>query len=201
MIFCYSRENKTHFIREVSLRYRHHACFVKKAQERLIRRTQTFSGTGRLKALITLEQVNTSVVDKINLNEHNCDGEANWSGVVDFHCMQMSLVISLLSIFVGNDITSPESRPFIFVYLFTRTQSVRKQIVNRIRYKKVIILRNIRLSIKQEVNNFQRGKPVWFFTCVCSMHFCGENYTVSKDAKRKEERPEKRCCPVYLSVV
>ena len=92
--------------------------------------------------------MNTSVVDKINLNEHNFDGEANWSGVVDFHCMQMSLVISLLSIFVGNDITSPESRPFIFVYLFTRTQSVRKQIVNRIRYKKVIILRNIRLSIK-----------------------------------------------------
>ena len=39
---------------------------------------------------------------KINLNEHNFDGEANWSGVVDFHCMQMSLVISLLSIF-GDD--------------------------------------------------------------------------------------------------
>ena len=37
---------------------------------------------------------------------------------------------------VGNDITSPESRPLIFVYLYTRTQSIQKQIVNRIRYKK-----------------------------------------------------------------
>ena len=55
-----------------------------------------------MKSSITLEQVNTSVVEKIDLNEHNFDGEANWSGVVDFHCMQMSLVISLLSIF-GDD--------------------------------------------------------------------------------------------------
>ena len=46
--------------------------------------------------------MNTSVVEKINLNEYNFDGEANWSGVVDLHCMQMSLVISLLSIF-GDD--------------------------------------------------------------------------------------------------
>ena len=35
----------------------------------------------RLKALITLEQVNTSVVEK-NLNEPNFHGEANWSSVV-----------------------------------------------------------------------------------------------------------------------
>ena len=35
----------------------------------------------RLKALITLEQVNTSVVKK-NLNEPNFHGEANWSSVV-----------------------------------------------------------------------------------------------------------------------
>ena len=34
----------------------------------------------RLKALITLEQMN--------------NGEANWSAVVNFHCMQMSLVMS-----------------------------------------------------------------------------------------------------------
>ena len=37
----------------------------------------------RLNALITLEQVNTSVVGKKkNLNEKNFDGEANWSGVM-----------------------------------------------------------------------------------------------------------------------
>ena len=29
------------------------------------------------------------------------DGEANWSGVVNFHCMQMSLVMSMR--FVFND--------------------------------------------------------------------------------------------------
>ena len=45
----------------------------------------------RLKALITLEQVNTSVVEKKkNLTEQNFDGEANWSGVANFHCMQMT---------------------------------------------------------------------------------------------------------------
>ena len=32
----------------------------------------------------------------------NFDGEANWSGVVNFHCMQMSLVIRMLFIF-GDD--------------------------------------------------------------------------------------------------
>ena len=39
-----------------------------------------------LKALITLEQVNTLVVEKKTLM-------ANWSGVVNFHCMKMSLVM------------------------------------------------------------------------------------------------------------
>ena len=43
----------------------------------------------RLKALITLEQVNISVVD----------GEANWSGVVNFHYMQMVLVMSMRFVF------------------------------------------------------------------------------------------------------
>ena len=52
----------------------------------------------------TLEQVNTSVVKKKkkDLNEHDFEGEANCSGVVGFHCMQMSLVMSMLSIF-GDD--------------------------------------------------------------------------------------------------
>ena len=43
----------------------------------------------RLKALITLEQVITSVVEKKknNLNEQNFGGKANWSGFVNFYCM------------------------------------------------------------------------------------------------------------------
>ena len=50
----------------------------------------------RLKALITLEQVITSVVEKEkNLKEQNFDSETNWSGVVNFYCMQMSLVMSM----------------------------------------------------------------------------------------------------------
>ena len=47
-------------------------------------------------ALITQEQVNTSVVDRKKiLNEQNFAGEANWLGVVNFHCMQRSLVMSM----------------------------------------------------------------------------------------------------------
>ena len=49
-----------------------------------------------LKALITLEQVISSVVNKKNkVNEQNFDGEANWSGVVNFHCMPMSPVMGM----------------------------------------------------------------------------------------------------------
>ena len=45
----------------------------------------------------------TSVVEKKNnLNQQHFDGEANWSGVVNFHCMQMSLVVSIRFIF-GDD--------------------------------------------------------------------------------------------------
>ena len=58
----------------------------------------SFSGTGpvyeyyHFKVLITLEQVNTSVVEK---KKKNLDGEANRSGVVNFHSMQMSVVMSM----------------------------------------------------------------------------------------------------------
>ena len=42
----------------------------------------------------------TLVVEKKkNLNKQNFDGEANWSGVVNFHCMQTSLVMSMRFIF------------------------------------------------------------------------------------------------------
>ena len=54
----------------------------------------------RLKVLITLEQVNSSVVEKKeNLNKQNLDGEAHWSGVVNFRCMQMRLVMTVQFIF------------------------------------------------------------------------------------------------------
>ena len=56
-----------------------------------------------MKTFITLEQVITSVAEKRNnLNEQNFDDEANWSGVVNFHCMQISLVMSIRFIF-GDD--------------------------------------------------------------------------------------------------
>ena len=86
-----------------------------------------------MKALITLEQVITSVVEKEkNLKEQNFDGEAIWSGVVNFYCMQMNLVMSMRYIF-GDEMTchvhlvfyviSLESRPLIFVYLHVRTHT------------------------------------------------------------------------------
>ena len=49
---------------------------------------------------------------------------------------------------VGNDLISLESRPLIFVYLYTRTQSIRKPIVDRLQYEKVNISRNTRPSTK-----------------------------------------------------
>ena len=68
----------------------------------------------RLKELITLEQVNTSVVEKTIL--------INWSSVVNFYRMQMNLLMSLRFIFDddGNDlpcshhnVISLQSRPFL----------------------------------------------------------------------------------------
>ena len=51
----------------------------------------------RLKALITLEQANISVVEKKkNLYEQNFDGEANWSGVANESCDKHA-------VFLGND--------------------------------------------------------------------------------------------------
>ena len=46
-----------------------------------------------------------------NLYEQNFDGEANWSGVVNFYCMQMSLMISRRFIFAdGRNDASGSSR-------------------------------------------------------------------------------------------
>ena len=49
----------------------------------------------RLKVLITLEQVNTSVVERRRIlmsktSINGADGEANWPGVVNFHCFILS---------------------------------------------------------------------------------------------------------------
>ena len=56
-------------------------------------------------------------MSKTSIN--SADSEANWSGVVNFHCMQMTLVLSVWFIFgdVRNDVPcSLESKPLIFVY-------------------------------------------------------------------------------------
>ena len=53
-----------------------------------------------LKAYITLKQLNTLVVEiKKNLYEQNFDAKANWWGVVNFHFMRTSLVMSMRYIF------------------------------------------------------------------------------------------------------
>ena len=39
------------------------------------------------------------IMSKTSIN--GADGEANWSGVVNFHCMQMSLVLSVLFLFLA----------------------------------------------------------------------------------------------------
>ena len=60
-----------------SLRDRSHAYFAKKSQERLnleLFRNVSVHEFYRLKALITLEQVNTTEWSKKNLYQENCDG-------------------------------------------------------------------------------------------------------------------------------
>ena len=56
----------------------------------------------RLKALITLEQVN--ITEWSNKNKNIFLAKLRWSGVVNFHCLQMDLVMSVLFIF-GDDRT------------------------------------------------------------------------------------------------
>ena len=54
----------------------------------------------RLKALITLKQVNFTECSK--KKEESELAKLRWSGVVNFHCMQMTLVMSMRFIF-GDD--------------------------------------------------------------------------------------------------
>ena len=50
----------------------------------------------------TSEQFSGRKKKKKNLYQQNFVGEANWSDVVNFHCIQMSLVMSM-RFFVGDD--------------------------------------------------------------------------------------------------
>ena len=60
----------------------------------------------RLKALISLEQVNTLVSKQrricMSKTLAKLRYEAKWSGVVNFHCMQMSLVMRIRFFFGDN---------------------------------------------------------------------------------------------------
>ena len=72
-----------------------------------MRKMSSFSGTvgSRFLSLESVDYFGTSdyfnlvVEKKKNLNEQNFDGEAIWSDVVNVHCLQMSLVMSLRFIF------------------------------------------------------------------------------------------------------
>ena len=68
--------------------------------------------------------MNASVVEK-NLNEPNFHGEANWSSVVNFHCMQMSLVMSMRRIFLA----VIEMIHFSQIEAYDFIQQIQKQIV------------------------------------------------------------------------
>ena len=59
---------------------------------------------------------------------NGADGVANWSGDVHFHCFIFSddwndIPCSSPFLLSGNDVISLESRPLIFVYLYTCTLS------------------------------------------------------------------------------
>ena len=50
-------------------------------------------------------------MSKTSIN--GADGEANWLGFVNFHCMQMSLVLSVRFIFGDDRNDVPCSSPFL----------------------------------------------------------------------------------------
>ena len=62
---------------------------------------------------------------------NGADGVPNLSGAVNFHCFIFSddWNDSHVHHFFCSDVISLESRPLIFVYLYTCTQSIQKQIV------------------------------------------------------------------------
>ena len=74
---------------------------------------------------------------------------ANQSGVVNFHCMQMSLLMSIHYI-VCSFFSQIEA-------LDLHTQSIQKQIIEYHINSKFYTSKRTRLSIKQDVKNFWRG--------------------------------------------
>ena len=80
----------------------HHVLFCEESLGKIDTELSSFSGTGRsTNSIGSLESV-----DNFGTSEcfsENFDGEAiNWSGVENFHCMKMSLVMSMRFIF-GDD--------------------------------------------------------------------------------------------------
>ena len=80
----------------------HHVLFCEESLGKIDAELLSFSGTGRsTNSIGSLESV-----DNFGTSEcfsENFDGEAiNWSGVENFHCMKMSLVMSMRFIF-GDD--------------------------------------------------------------------------------------------------
>ena len=76
-----------------------HVLFCEESLGKIDAELSSFSGTGRsANSIGSLESV-----DNFGTSEYfreNFDGEAiNWSGVENFHCMKMSLVMSMRFIF------------------------------------------------------------------------------------------------------
>ena len=93
---------------------------------RKLRKTSSFSGTGRSTNSIAWKRwllwnkwlLKWSEKEN-NPNKQNFDGEGNWLGVVDFHCLQRSLVMSMRFIFGDDCNDAPYSPPFLDFRLFT----------------------------------------------------------------------------------
>ena len=81
---------------------KHHVLFCEESSGKIDTELSSFSGRGRsTNSVGSLESV-----DNFGTSEYfseKVDGEAiNWSGVENFHCMKMSLVMSMRFIF-GDD--------------------------------------------------------------------------------------------------
>ena len=77
----------------------HHVLFCEEILGKIDAELSSFSGTGRsTNSVGSLESVDN--FGKSEYFSENVDGEAiNWSGVENFHCMKMSLVMSMRFIF------------------------------------------------------------------------------------------------------
>ena len=94
----------------------------------------------RILSLESVDYFETSEYFSCREKEESLWAKLRWWGVGNFHCMQMSLVMVMrfISGYDWNDkpyssrfctVISLESRPLIFVYLYARTETIQKQIV------------------------------------------------------------------------